>query len=252
MGPCAPAHLQLLLETVQSPHYEINHFTMSDGLAPSPTKKITLGFILSWILAIFFGVPGILMLFESHVASGALLILTALVLLPPIDAWVEKQLHFALSSGLKAVVVIVLLVAAGAAIGTPPASPSVASTDATTPAQTAASSNIEAPAAPPIAVSATQLSEDYDANEIAADAKYKNKAVDVTGTIDTIGKDILNNPYVALKTAEYSAFSVQCMFPQSEEATLANLSAGQQVTLEGTVSGKTLNVLLDSCSIINQ
>jgi hypothetical protein len=110
----------------------------------------------------------------------------------------------------------------------------------------------QTPAQPPIRVSAIQLSSDYNANGIAADAKYKGKVVDVSGTVDTIDKDILNDPYVSLKTGQYSVLSVQCVFSQAAESKLTGLSSGQQVTLEGTVSGKTINVLLDGCSIVKQ
>jgi len=100
-------------------------------------------------------------------------------------------------------------------------------------------------------VSAIQLNADYQANQISADAKYKGKLIDVTGTINTIGKDVLNDPYVTLNTSQYSAFEVQCMFSQVDKSKLASLSSGQIITLQGIVNGQTLtNVIIDGCSIV--
>ncbi len=214
------------------------------------TKKITAGFVISWVLAVLFGVPGLIMLFQGKILTGLLFIIIALVLLPPLNTWIEKRTKFALSGGLKAILVIILMIAAGSSLGTSaPSNPAIASTSASSTASTV--NTTKAPAQPPIDVSATDLSNAYNDNEVAADAQYKGKVVDVSGTIDTIGKDVLGNPYVALKTGEYSPFEVQCMFSDADEATLANLSSGQVVTLQGTVAGKPLDVEVDGCSVVN-
>jgi hypothetical protein len=102
-----------------------------------------------------------------------------------------------------------------------------------------------------IAVTATKLVADYEANEVAADAQYKGKLVDVSGTIHAIGKDLLDNPYVALSGNSPSMiFNVQCMFEKSDQAQLASLSKGTRITLRGRVSGKLGNVLVRECSIV--
>ena len=49
---------------------------------------------------------------------------------------------------------------------------------------------------PTTKVTATQMLADYEANEVAADQKYKGNMVEVSGTIKNIGKDILDTPYV--------------------------------------------------------
>lgn len=111
-----------------------------------------------------------------------------------------------------------------------------------------------APAAQPeevIKITAVKLSEEYDANKVAADAKYKDKLLEVSGTIDTIGKDILDTPYVTLQGRQYSLFGLQCMFAKSDEAELATLGKGQTITLQGRVSGELIgNVLAKSCKIV--
>ncbi len=103
----------------------------------------------------------------------------------------------------------------------------------------------------PIVVTATKLLADYKANEVAADATYKTKLIEVKGTVSTIGKDILDAPYIALTNGEpYSIESVQCMFAKTDEPQLATVTKGQSITLQGRVSGKLGNVLVRECKIV--
>jgi hypothetical protein len=101
-----------------------------------------------------------------------------------------------------------------------------------------------------IRISAKQLSEEYDANEVLADSNYKNHIVEINGFVDSIGKDILDTPYVTLEGR--NTFSVvQCMFRKQDEAALSNLKKDQTIILHGRVSGKLLtNVLIKDCSIV--
>lgn len=102
-----------------------------------------------------------------------------------------------------------------------------------------------------ISVAASELMRDYDANEVAADAKYKDKVIQTSGTITSIGKDILDTPYITLSSGGNSFSSVQCMFEKSDQAELAALAKNTKITLQGRVSGKTLgNVLIRECSVV--
>lgn len=111
---------------------------------------------------------------------------------------------------------------------------------------------VQTPVQPTIKVTADQIMSDYTANEVSADAKYKNNEVQVSGIVDTIGKDILDTPYIALKAGgEYSFSTVQCMFSKSDESALASVSKGQRIVLVGQVTGKLGNVILNGCRIAN-
>lgn len=126
--------------------------------------------------------------------------------------------------------------------------------DAKERAQTAAQNSpapVAAVEAPAIKVTAIQMSSDYKNNEVAADAKYKGKLVEISGTVNTIGKDILDTPYISLKTEEYAILDQpQCMFARSDEAQLATVNKGQRITLRGTVTGKLGNIIVSDCSIV--
>ncbi len=115
---------------------------------------------------------------------------------------------------------------------------------------TQSSKNNIAQQAPAIQVSASELYADYKANQVAADTKYKGKTVEVSGTINSIGKDILDTPYVSLNAGDILS-TVQCMFDKSDSAQLATLAKDTRITLTGKVRGEVImNVLLDNCSIV--
>lgn len=98
-----------------------------------------------------------------------------------------------------------------------------------------------------IEISAAQLYEEYEANEIAADQKYKDKMLKVTGVVSSIGKDVLGSPYVVLTGGgEYEVWGVQCTFSSAYEPQLAKLTKGQVVTVTGKCKGYLINVLLEA------
>jgi hypothetical protein len=97
-------------------------------------------------------------------------------------------------------------------------------------------------------LSADQLYSEYDANQVAADAKYKGKVVSITGSISDIGKDVTDTAYVIIGGTGILN-GAQCMFPKGQESLIGNLSKGQQVTAKGEVSGKIGNVLVRNCTI---
>lgn len=97
-----------------------------------------------------------------------------------------------------------------------------------------------------MSVSASELASAYNANEVSADDKYKDKVLVVSGTVDSIGKDLTATAYVTLQ-ASGDFLGVQCMFDDQYKGELAKLHKGQQVRLRGTCKGKALNVLLADC-----
>ncbi|MFA5750782.1 MAG: hypothetical protein WC898_00625 [Candidatus Paceibacterota bacterium] len=121
-----------------------------------------------------------------------------------------------------------------------------------TPSQTAEGTNTvkSEPQKEAIKVSATTLSNDYSANEVSADQKYKTNLVEISGIVYSIGKDILDTPYVSLKGDQYGVMNIQCMFSKNNETELAQVTKGQNITLSGTVSGKMMNIIVNDCKIV--
>jgi len=98
-------------------------------------------------------------------------------------------------------------------------------------------------------VESEDLATAYDQNEIRADIYYKGKTIYIRGIIESIGKDIMDNPYVVLKGASWRG--VQCSFEDSRYnlGKIARLYDGQTVTIKGTVTGLMMNVQLDDCTL---
>ena len=101
-------------------------------------------------------------------------------------------------------------------------------------------------------LSADALYSEYEANQVAADNKYKGKIIIVTGKVQDIGLDIMDQPYIVIGGKGFLD-GVQCMFSPSENNTVARISKGQMVTVKGEVDGKIVgNVLLRKCSVVSQ
>ena len=98
-------------------------------------------------------------------------------------------------------------------------------------------------------LSADQLYAEYNANEVAADDKYKGKKVTVSGTVQQIANDIFGHPYVSIGS---DLVGVQCSFPDSRKSSVMRLTKGQQVTIKGTVEGKMMDVQLSNSKLIEQ
>ncbi len=101
---------------------------------------------------------------------------------------------------------------------------------------------------PDLKVSATRLYADYDGNEVAADQKYKGKTLLVTGTVDDIGKDIMDTMYVTL-IGDGAIGQVQCFFAKSHAGELAGLRKGMNLSVKGRCDGKMMNVMMKGCTL---
>ena len=108
------------------------------------------------------------------------------------------------------------------------------------------STKITSDTKPSLKVSAVKLYNDYNANEIAADEKYKGKIIEVTGVVRDIGNDIMDNAYITLVGDQYFG-DIQCYF--NEKSVVASLSKGKRITVMGSCSGLMMNVHLNDCII---
>ena len=79
-------------------------------------------------------------------------------------------------------------------------------------------------------VSADKVLDDYAENELAADHKYQEKSVEITGTVANIASDYEKNPYVEFRQ-DMNFISVRCFFTKKAEKELASLKKGESATL---------------------
>jgi hypothetical protein len=107
-----------------------------------------------------------------------------------------------------------------------------------------------ADAQPELSVGADQLVNDYNANEVAADEKYKGKVIEVSGRIDSIGKDIGDSIYVTLMVgdSDFPAIpSPQLYFSDEHEREAADFVKGEPLRAKCRCDGKFMNILLKGC-----
>jgi hypothetical protein len=99
--------------------------------------------------------------------------------------------------------------------------------------------------APP--VTASDLDSAYRANEVRADALYRNKIVHVTGIVDKIAKDLADRAVVTLRTDGFKG--ITCTF-KGADPLLLELDRESRVTLHGVGNGFMLHgVMLDDCHV---
>jgi hypothetical protein len=102
-------------------------------------------------------------------------------------------------------------------------------------------------------VTASQLLDEYDANEVAADMKYQGKLIAVTGYVHYISSSSTGDSRVSLGSTQEVAFledTVECYFRIIHQPQVAQLSKGQLITIAGICHGKGLfSVKLKECYI---
>lgn len=98
------------------------------------------------------------------------------------------------------------------------------------------------------------LIQEYKDNEVAADSKYKDKTVKVTGIVKDIGKDILDSAYITINDGKDITWDyAQCYFKNKDEvAKIENLSKGDTVTLIGKVSNYSLTLTINKCEFVEE
>jgi len=109
------------------------------------------------------------------------------------------------------------------------------------------SSSVTTPQA--ISISAPRLWADYNANEVAADNKYKGRRLVVQGQVGSISKGIVDDVYLLLST--YNEFeSVHADLRAEYKSEAAELHIGQIITVDCEGGGMVLgSPFLKDCSI---
>jgi hypothetical protein len=96
-------------------------------------------------------------------------------------------------------------------------------------------------------MNAKDLLDAYNKDETAANAKYADKTIEVSGKIAEIKvEDSTCN--VTLDTGDPLA-AISCSFYNEEAATVKKAQVGQEVSIKGMCTGKLSDVVLNKCSI---
>lgn len=101
-------------------------------------------------------------------------------------------------------------------------------------------------AKPDFVITATDLLKEFEKDEAAASAKYVNKIIEVSGTIESLNTGEDNTLSIILKTdSDFS--TVICTFLQAQDR--EEFKTGDEISLMGECSGFLTDVLLNNCSL---
>ena len=102
---------------------------------------------------------------------------------------------------------------------------------------------------PDFVITSVSLQKVFEDEEKSATAKYVNKILEVSGTIESVKTGEENILSVNLKTgSEFS--SVICTFPAQTDP--VQFKTGNQITIRGECSGFLMDVLLNNCTVIKK
>ena len=102
-------------------------------------------------------------------------------------------------------------------------------------------------------VTVEELYSAYSADEMAADAKFTDKTLTVTGVVDRITvNDVHGIYYIILVSAEKKEqWNVRCSFDRKHGPRLNRLTKGQTVTTQGKYDGYKVNILMRDCVLVS-
>lgn len=207
---------------------------------PAPVKATWICLIIAWVLFLL-PIPGVGMFVGWPLNLVAFILaivvmtrgLTGKGLIPLIASLVVSPIIYFIG----------LAVLAGAAVS----GDAYKDYKARAEAANAAKTEQAAPAADAIKITARELFKAYDANEVAADSKFKGKPIEITGVVESISSDIADEPVVQLSGGEM----FQMVHANGlDTATAAGLSKGQEITLACTGAGEVIGMpSLSDCSL---
>ena len=96
----------------------------------------------------------------------------------------------------------------------------------------------------PIIVPAHKMCFDFSENAVAAKIKYKDKLVQVTGIVTDIVAGFGKGTSVVLNDG------INCCFDDNWTESIAKLTKGQELTIQGKCDGTLMNILMGECKII--
>lgn len=103
------------------------------------------------------------------------------------------------------------------------------------------------PAKEPEQVTATEIADDFDGNQVAAESKWNGKYVQFTAVVSNITDSGLSFTNVGSK--QFSLTQISCKI--SDKQSLLSLKNGESVTVKGTIGKQTIGVIdMTDCEVI--
>ncbi len=106
---------------------------------------------------------------------------------------------------------------------------------------------------PAIKITSTELIDTFNANSVKCKNLYDKQLMEVTGTVQSVGEDILGNIYVCLgHDIEFTFVGIQCYAKDKDtETRIAELLEGDVITVRGTGDSGSLSFSLEKATIVD-
>lgn len=99
----------------------------------------------------------------------------------------------------------------------------------------------------PMKITAQELADDFDANQVAAESKWKGKLVEFSAVVTNITDSGLSFTNVASK--QFSLAQISCRVKDKQQ--LLTLKNGQTATVRGIVGSQTIGVIdISDCEVV--
>jgi len=99
----------------------------------------------------------------------------------------------------------------------------------------------------PVEITAQELADDFDENQVAAEAKWSGKLVKFNAKISNITDTGLS--FTDVSSKDFSMTQISCQIKDKDQ--LMPLKNEQMVTVKGIVGGQTIGVIsLDDCEVV--
>lgn len=179
-----------------------------------------------------------------HDRSVGILLGIGIFLMPLIFVWfLLRSGHSTLSRVVGFTWLIFCLIFSVAQMSTPNGNPAGGLAETRAPDETADAST------PAITkVTAEELAQAYEANEVAAQAKYGGRKLEVTGKVGAVTLDFLDRPTLQLEAAN-QFIGPQAQFDKSQSGKIGSISKGDIVTFQcDEVTEVASSAMLSGCS----
>lgn len=99
---------------------------------------------------------------------------------------------------------------------------------------------------------ATALFQAYDSNLVAADGKYRDRVIYITGAVDIVESDLRGGYSVTLQAGAGWDQVVNCEFSKGQVDYILKLTRGSYVRIKGRCSGKIPTLTLSDCLLVDE
>lgn len=95
---------------------ESNISKTNENIQEDQVQKITIGFVISWIFGLLFGLAAIVGFLAGDYAPAFVILLISIIILPPFTRLFKEKFNFELSRGLKIAVIFILILITGSVV----------------------------------------------------------------------------------------------------------------------------------------